>query len=128
MVLGKLVNGVQHVGVPTADMEKTLAFYHGLGFETAFETALPSGRVVFLKLKNLIVETYESEDTAGRPGAIDHVALDVSDVDAAYAILAQGGYTLLDKGVNSLPFWARGVRFFTIQGPNGEKLEFSQMQ
>ncbi|MDD3243533.1 MAG: VOC family protein, partial [Eubacteriales bacterium] len=29
--------------------------------------------------------------------------------------------------VKGLPFWANGVRFFTILGPNAEKIEFSQM-
>ena len=39
----------------------------------------------------------------------------------------QAGYTMLDKEVQFLPFWEKGVRFFTILGPNGEKVEFSQM-
>ena len=30
--------GIQHIGIPTNDIETTIAFYHKLGFETAFET------------------------------------------------------------------------------------------
>ena len=29
----KLCKGLQHVGIPTADLQKTLAFYESLGFE-----------------------------------------------------------------------------------------------
>ena len=32
---------------------------------------------------------------------------------------------LLDE-VHFLPFWENGVKFFTIEGPNKEKVEFSQ--
>lgn len=33
--------------------------------------------------------------------------------------------TLQDE-IHFLPFWDNGVRFFTIKGPNEEKIEFSQ--
>ena len=33
--------------------------------------------------------------------------------------------TLQDE-IHFLPFWDKGVRFFTIKGPNEEKIEFSQ--
>ena len=38
MNLQEFATGVQHVGIPTKDMEATVNFYHRLGFETAFET------------------------------------------------------------------------------------------
>ena len=57
-----------------------------------------------------------------KPGA--DVMLAPAEVDRA--LLRDGGYELLDDAVRFLPFWARGVRFFTILGPNGEKVEFSQ--
>ena len=37
------------------------------------------------------------------------------------------GYTLLDDHICSMPFWANGEKYFTIQGPNGEKIEFVQI-
>lgn len=126
-MIKELVTGTQHLGLPTADLDQTLSFYQGLGFRVAYQTVNDGGRVAFLRLGDLTIETYESREAAGRPGAIDHVALDVTDVDAAFAALQAGGYRLLDGAVQYLPFWDRGVRFFTIQGPNGEKIEFSQM-
>lgn len=38
MDLKNYSTGVQHIGIPTNDIGKTVEFYHKLGFETAFET------------------------------------------------------------------------------------------
>lgn len=123
------VTGLQHIGLPTNDMEKTIAFYEGLGFTVALRTVNEAAneQVAFLRLKNVTIETYQNGAAAGKPGAIDHIALDVDDVDAVFELLRAQEYTLLDPAVQFLPFWERGVRFFTILGPNGEKVEFSQM-
>jgi hypothetical protein len=79
-----------------------------------------------MSLKNLTVELYEDGKAAMKNGAVDHVALDVTDIEKAFELVKAGGYELLDREIQSLPFWERGVRFFTIVGPNHEKIEFSQ--
>ena len=38
MDLKDQMNGVQHIGVPTNDIETTIKFYEALGFEVAFRT------------------------------------------------------------------------------------------
>ena len=38
MELREQLNGIQHVGIPTNDIEMTIAFYEKLGFEMAFRT------------------------------------------------------------------------------------------
>ena len=128
MGITQFVTGVQHLGLPTNDIEKTIAFYESLGFTVALRTVNEAvgEQVAFLQLKNLMIETYQNGCAVGKPGAIDHVALDVTDVDAVFEALRAGGFALLDSEVQFLPFWERGVRFFTILGPNGEKVEFSQ--
>lgn len=108
-------------------MEETICFYTGLGFTVAFETVNEGNRVAFLLMKDIIIEAYECGQAAMRPGAIDHIALDVDDVDAVFQVLKAGNYHLLDSEVRYLPFWSHGARFFTIEGPNAEKIEFSQM-
>ena len=121
------LNGIQHIGLPTQDMDKTIAFYEGLGFEVAYKTVLDGDRVTFLKLANLVLETYEVPAAAMADGAIDHVAIEVSDIDACFAEAKKAGYQMLETEVQYLPFWANGVKFFNIVGPNHEKIEFSQM-
>ena len=32
------ITGIQHIGIPTNDIDKTITFYQGLGFEIALTT------------------------------------------------------------------------------------------
>ncbi len=45
--------GLQHIGIPTNDMDKTVEFYKKIGFEVAHETKDGDVRVVFLKAQHL---------------------------------------------------------------------------
>ena len=128
MELSSLTTGIQHIGVPTTDIVRSAAFYESLGFRTELDTINETNgaRVVFLRLHNLVIETYESPDAVGQPGAVDHIALDATDVDAAFVQAKAQGLNVLDEEVHFLPFWENGVKFFTIEGPNKEKVEFSQ--
>lgn len=122
------VTGLQHVGIPTNNIDKTIIFYKELGFEVAFETVNEQAgeRVAFLRLENVTIETYENKQAMLMAGAVDHVALNVTDIEAVYKVAKERGYCILDDGIQFLPFWEEGVRFFTILGPNKEKIEFSQ--
>ena len=126
MSLKEQINGLQHIGVPARNMEETITFYEKLGFETAFETVNDGNRVVFLKFASLVIETYESRDTAMKSGAIDHIALDVKDIEKTYELINQEGLNTTKDTIHFLPFWENGVKFFTIEGPNKEQVEFSQ--
>ena len=128
MELSSLTTGIQHIGVPTTDIVRSAAFYESLGFRTELDTINETNgaRVVFLRLHNLVIETYESPDAVGQPGAVAHIALDATDVDAAFAQAKAQGLNVLDEEVHFLPFWEKGVRFFTVLGPNGEKVEYCQ--
>ena len=122
------VTGIQHVGIPTKDMGATLSFYEKLGFAKAFETVIAESgaKVVFLKQHNLVIEAYEELAAKMATGSIDHVAIDVTDVEAVYEEICKMGLNTLQDEIHFLPFWENGVRFFTIKGPNEERLEFSQ--
>lgn len=126
MELKKYMTGIQHIGIPTNDIRKTIEFYHKLGFETALETVNGDEKVAFLKLNNLVVETYENKNAKMEAGAIDHLAIDVADVEAVYNEIVKMELNTTNDDIHFLPFWENGVRFFTIEGPNKEKVEFSQ--
>ena len=128
MELREQLNGIQHVGIPTNDIEMTIAFYEKLGFEIAFRTVNEAAdeKVAFLKLGTLVIETYENKAAALKPGAIDHVAIDVKNIEKVHAMITGAGLNTTQDEVHFLPFWENGVRFFTIEGPNKEKVEFSQ--
>lgn len=128
MNLREQLNGVQHIGIPTNDIEKTVEFYKKLGFEIAFQTVNKEAneKVAFLKLHTLVIETYENKAAAMQAGAVDHIAIDVKDIEKVYAMINQAGLNSTQDTVHFLPFWENGVKFFTIEGPNKEKVEFSQ--
>lgn len=126
--LKEQLNGIQHIGIPTNDIETTIQFYGKLGFEIALRTnnEETNEKVAFLKLGSLVIETYENKVAKMETGAIDHVAIDVKDVEKVYELVNQAGLNTTQDIVHFLPFWANGVKFFTIKGPNREKIEFSQ--
>ena len=119
--------GVGHIGIPTSDFEKTVAFYEKLGFTVTHQNRVPANgaQVAFLQLGDLVIETY-AEGGNGLDGAINHLALNCTDIEAAYAWAVAESYTVLSNGIEHLPFWENGVSFFIIEGPNKERIEFCQ--
>lgn len=124
MAFSKIATGLQHIGVPTNDLNKTIEFYKSLGFEVALRTANGDEQVAFLRLGDLTIETYQNFKAAEINGAVDHIAINVTDVDEARRIADRMGLEVIEEG--QLPFWTNGVKYFTILGPNREKLEFNQ--
>lgn len=126
--LKEQVNGIQHVGIPTNDIETTIQFFEKLGFETALRTTNEEAdeKVAFLRLRSLVIETYENKAAKMEAGAIDHVAIDVKDIEKVYELVNRTGLNTMQDTIHFLPFWENGVKFFTIEGPNKEKIEFSQ--
>lgn len=118
-----LVKGVQHIGIPTNDMNKTVEFYEELGFGVVFKAA----NVKFMKIGNLVIEIYIAEKVNNFYGAIDHIALDVIDIEEVYKEICKKNLNTLNDVIHFLPFWEKGVRYFTIEGPNKERIEFSQI-
>lgn len=119
--------GIGHIGIPTCDISVTVPFYERLGFDVVHTSKTPDGvNVVFLSLKGFTIEVYESAVCAKKTGAIDHIAITVADIDDAFEQIKQKGMKMLDDKVQFLPFFEKGVRFFTIEGPNAEKIEFCQ--
>ena len=127
-MLKEQLNGIQHVGIPTNNIETTIGFYGKLGFEIALQTVNEEAneKVAFLKLNNLVIETYENKVAKMEAGSIDHVAIDVKDIEKVYELIDHAGLNTTKDTIHFLPFWENGVRFFTIEGPNKEKIEFSQ--
>lgn len=126
--LKEQVNGIQHIGIPANDIEAAIQFYEKLGFEIAFRTVNKEAdeKVAFLKLHSLVIEAYENKKAKMETGAIDHVAIDVKDIERVYELVKQAGLNTMRDTVHFLPFWDNGVKFFTIEGPNKERIEFSQ--
>lgn len=124
-MLTHLTTGIQHIGIPTNNLEETTAFYEGLGFCAINRTENAGEQVAFLQLHNLVIETYQNSQAVHKNGAIDHIAIDVVDLQTVYDAVVKSGYSILEE-IQFLPFWENGVQFFKIIGPNSEVIELCQ--
>jgi len=132
------LRGLQHIGLPVTNLERSKAFYSELGFVEIMRTDLPRAseaiQVAMMHHEELTLELYQLEQEerqmiANRTdGHIDHIALDVMDIEQAYTEICAAGLEVLEEDAPVfLPFWDQGVKFFTIRGPDGEKVEFNQI-
>ncbi len=138
MLLKDNLRGLQHLGLPVTDLERSKAFYARLGFTEAMRTDLPGRaeaiQVAMIQHEDLTIELYQLEQEERQEisrrtdGHIDHIALDVRDIEGALQEIRAAGLEVLEENAPVfLPFWEHGVRFFTIRGPDGEKVEFNQI-
>ena len=131
------VQGFQHLGLPVTDIARSRAFYERLGFRAVFETTLPAEggaiQVAMLDLSGFVLELYQlvGAELAGiaarGDGHVDHLALNVADIEQAWEAARAAGLTPLEDAPVFLPFWDKGCKYFTVRGPDGEKVEFNQI-
>ena len=85
--------GIQHIGIPTNDIEATIAFYQKLGFIPVLRTVNEQAneKVAFLRLHNLNIETYENKAAEMKTGAIDHIAINCVSIEDAFSYINKEG-------------------------------------
>jgi catechol 2,3-dioxygenase-like lactoylglutathione lyase family enzyme len=147
-----LVQEVAAVGMTVADMDRSVAFFtRVLTFEKVSDVELAGGeherllglfgvrmRVVRLRLGGETIELTEFLAPRGRPVPIDsrsndrwfqHIAIIVSDMDAAYARLRSHKVEHSSPEPQRLPDWnpnAGGIKAFYFKDPDGHPLEVLQ--
>jgi catechol 2,3-dioxygenase-like lactoylglutathione lyase family enzyme len=147
-----LVQAVDAVGMTVSDMDRSVAFFTNvLTFEKVSDVELSGAayerlqgvfglrmRVVRLRLGDERIELTEYLTPRGRPIPDDsrsndewfqHVAIIVSDMDAAYARLRQHRVTHASPEPQRLPDWnpsAGGIKAFYFKDPDGHPLEILQ--
>lgn len=119
------IDGLQHIGIMVRDMEESSSFYLDLGFQKVFQLHTQSEQVCFMQQKGLVIELYPACGEIS-DGTINHFAISIRDIDRVYKELIDSGYLAIEGEICQLPFWENGVRFFTILGPSGEKIEFCE--
>ena len=138
MLLQGNLQGLQHLGLPVTNLERSKAFYAQLGFTETLRTEIQAQtdviQVAMMEHENFTIELYQlgqedlQEIAKRADGHIDHVALNVLDIEQAYAEIKAAGLEILeDNAPVFLPFWEHGVKYFTVRGPDGEKIEFNQI-
>jgi lactoylglutathione lyase len=138
MLLQGNLQGLQHLGLPVTNLERSKAFYAQLGFAETLRTEIQEDsdiiQVVMMENEKFTIELYQlgperRQEIAKRTdGHIDHVALNVLDIEKAYTEIKSAGLEILEENAPVfLPFWEHGVKYFTVRGPDGEKVEFNQI-
>src|SRR5687768_3374865 len=134
-----LVQEVSSVGMTASDMDRSVAFFTNvLTFEKVSEVNGAGRRMVGLRLGTEQIELTEYLAAPGRPIPADsrsndlwfqHVAIIVSDMDAAYARLRLHRVEHSSPEPQRLPDWnpnAGGIKAFYFKDPDGHPLEILQ--
>jgi lactoylglutathione lyase len=122
------INGLAHICIYTRDMEKSLVFYTDtLGFNLVHRTRLDAGfGFAMVRQGSCIIELLEPEDVNKvKPrtgGVIDHVALEVKDINAVYTKLKSKGVGFTTPIIDD-PNLMGGVKIAFFRGPSGESFE-----
>ena len=132
------LSGWNHLGVPVSDIERSKNFYQQFGFIEVMYAEIPENgeaiKASMIKKEDFIIELYRlvgeklAEIRSRKDGHIDHIALNVVDVEKAYAELQAAGMDIIEESPVFLgSFWDKGCKYFNVRGPDGEKLEFNQI-
>ncbi|MCX6560149.1 MAG: VOC family protein [Candidatus Aminicenantes bacterium] len=132
------LSGLQHIGLPVSDLERSVGFYQRLGFRKVMGRRFDDGsgliQVAMMEREGVVMELYQlppdqiaADIRARKDGHLDHVAFNVKDIDKAFQEARDAGFMPLQKEPVKLDFWDKGCRYFSIRGPDGEKLEFNQI-
>ncbi len=136
------IKRVNHTGISVADMERSLSFYRDLlEMEVIFDSDVPendplsqvvgmnnaTGRVVWLRAADTMIELWQWDQPSGRPlpddyvpadKGVTHYAFEVDDVDALYEKVVAAGFHAncqpKDLGLHKTTY---------IKGPDGEIIE-----
>jgi catechol 2,3-dioxygenase-like lactoylglutathione lyase family enzyme len=144
-----IARAVDAIGFTVSDMDRAIAFYSTvLTFEKVSDTEVAGdgfehlegvfgarARVVRMRLGDEQIELTEYLAPRGRPIPVDsrsqdrwfqHVAIIVSDMDKAYALLRANKVQHASTGPQRLPDWnpnAGGIKAFYFKDPDGHTLE-----
>lgn len=122
------LKGLAHIGIFTADMEKSLDFYtNKLGMEHYYSLDLGKTLLRFVRAGSCIIELIQPENyTGGRTGdgVVAHVAIEVEGIRSVVAGLKAKGVRFNSEDVTVLPgLFPTGSTNIFFNGPNGESLE-----
>ncbi|WP_400163597.1 VOC family protein [Brevibacillus sp. TJ4] len=121
---------IDHVGLIVKDFEKAIEFYQTVvGFELKGRITHTNGifQLAFLGFGNSdeteleIIHGYN--DNLPTEGKVHHFAVHVENLEEEYERVKNVGAKFIDEEIVTLP---NGYRYFFINGPEGEWIEFFQ--
>ena len=113
---------LDHAGVHVSDLERSVAFYRDvLGLREQTRFTLGNEQLVFLAAGAGLVELIADGSGRRATGAVDHLALRVTDLDAQLPRLREAGVQLLDE--TPVEVRSLNARILFCVGPDGERIE-----
>ena len=121
------VIGLHHAGVHVASLERPIAFYEAVfGLYLAGRLSLGPEQLAFLEVGTCRIELI-ADGAAGREtGVVDHLAIEVDELDPWVPLLRERGVRLLDDAPVEVP--ALGARTLFCLGPDGERIELFEQR
>jgi lactoylglutathione lyase len=116
------ITGLAHIGIFVKDMDASIGFYKKLGFALDAEESV-NVRLAFLSAGSCLIELIEIKDTRREAGVVDHVAMEVDDIEKAVERANANGIAIDAAKINAAPILG-GIRNVFFDGPDGERLEF----
>lgn len=123
---------LDHIGLPVNDIETAANWYREvLGFKLIGDFVAPDGtKCKFMKNGDIVYEIYQpvggvKEEVTGK---IDHFSYQSTDIEKDYEFCKRQGYKIITNGIEEIPtFWNHGCRYFKIESPTGEAVEFCEV-
>jgi catechol 2,3-dioxygenase-like lactoylglutathione lyase family enzyme len=116
------VIGLHHAGVHVTSLERSIAFYQAVfGLRLVAQLSLGTEQLAFLGAGRTRVELIADGAADRQTGVVDHLALEVDDLDGWVPRLRERGVRLLDEAPVEVP--ALGARILFCLGPDGERIE-----
>ncbi len=123
---GKLV-GLAHIGIYTADMDTSIAFYKRLGFELDTINTLPGAELGFMSLGTCLIELIQPADLKRLDGlvggVIAHIAIECRGIEGVVGRLKGEGIIKQDEIIKTSDLILDGVKNIFFVGPSGENIE-----
>ena len=117
--------GLFHATLPVWELERAETFYRELlGIERHATPSYFPNNVVFLDLGSTMIHLVRYGDDVPRPDPRStHLAIEVDDLDAAFALVQERGVTLLSKEIVTRP---DGMRCFYFLDLDNNRIELTQ--
>lgn len=117
--------GTHHMALLTRNFDQLREFYtETLGFPVV--GSYPTLRIIFIDTGGMAIELIERADASSSNGGWAHLALEVADVDAAYAELVAKGITFHVPPKNFPDDKSPATRIAFFRDPDGNELQIVQ--
>jgi len=117
-----MIKQLAHVCIHSTDIDATEAFYcDALGLTKSFEFVREGERIGFyLEFGNrTFIEVFRGDP--GKVGNINHLALEVDDMDAVLARVTDAGFTATEKKLGADESWQTW-----LEDPGGTRIELHE--